>query len=302
MDRVQNWTNSLLDMLEYTHRRAMGSMEMSAASATASRWKAVGPTTSPTDEDEHILPGLFVSSKAAKSQVKVRESVIRELNRALYQKLGTTGITLFSMKSDKPIIAEAFACGINALGAEVEPGLTVAIPLTTVEHDNEQLTWNRTSRNHPHIKVPNCLHADDDPSFFSPCFATKLSSNQGPLQMWLSPSQQLLFDETGELPPRCPCLLCIRSGLEELILAYGKDTNPMRMATCKLVNPPFKILVDHPGGYRSEYCITPATSQVVSTPFPRNSGVYEVRCNEAGDRWYIDQQQMVYTVQSESLN
>lgn len=302
MDSVQNWTNSLLDMLEYTHRRAMGSMEMSAASATASRWKAIDPTTSPTDEDEHVLPGLFVKKKAEKSPVKVRESVIRELNRALYQKLGTTGVTLFSMKSDKPIIAEAFACGINALGAEVDPGLTVAIPLTTVEHDNDQLTWNRTSKNHPHIRVPKCLHADEDPSFFSPCVATKLPGHPGPLQMWLSPSQQLLFDENGDLPPPCPCLLCIRSGLEELTIAYGKETNPMRMATCKLVNPPFKILVDHPGGYRSEYCITPATSQVVSTPFPRNCGAYEVRCNESGDRWYIDQQQMVYTVETESLN
>ena len=302
MDCVQNWTNSLLDMLEYTHRRAMGSMEMSAASATASRWKAIDATTSPTDKDDQVLPGLFVGRKMNKPNIKVRESVLRELNQALYQKLGTTGISLFSVQCDKPMIAEAFACGIDALAADINPGLTVATPLTTVEHDNLQLTWNRSSRNHPHIKVPNCLHADDDPSIFCPCFATKLPSNQGPLPMWLSPSQQLLFDETGELPPRCPCLLCIRSGLQELVLLYGKDTNPMRMSSRQLVNPPFKILVDHPGGYRSEFCTTPASSQVVSTPFPRNCGSYCVRCNETGDRWYVDQQQMVYTISSESLN
>lgn len=304
MDQVQNWTNNLLDMLEYTHRRAMGSMHMSGASDGASRWRAVNPTTTPTDDDLHVVPGLFIAKpRDSEPVIKVRESVLRELNRALDQKLGTTGVTLFSVQDDLELVmADAFRQGVESLGSEIEPRMVGAVPLTTVEHDNLQLTWNRCSRNHPDKKVPNCINADDDPSVFMPCFAVKLAGNQGPLPMWLSPSQQLVFDETGELPPRCPCLLCIRSGLQELVLAYGKDINPMRMATRQLVNPPFKILIDQPGGYDSKHCITPATSQVVSTPFPRNSGTYVVRCNESATQWYVDQQSMVYAIQPESSN
>lgn len=301
MDNLQDWTNHLLDALEYTDRRPI---EMAAAADGASRWRAINPTTSPTDTDEHVLPGLYIAkTKDVTPAIKVRESVLRELHLALNQKLGTTGITLFSVQTDLDLVmVDAFRQGVEALGSEIEPQVMGGVPLTTVEHDNLQLTWNRSSRARPDIKVPDCINADEDPTVYMPCYAVKLVGNQGPLPMWLSPSQQLVFDDSGELPPRCPCLLCIRSALQELVLAYGKDINPMRMATRRLVNPPFKVLVDQPGGYRSEHCVTAADSQVVSTPFPRNSGMYAVRCNEKGDQWYVDQQTMVYNVQPEALN
>ena len=304
LEGVQSWTNSLLDMIEYTHHQgALGSIAMSGS--VSARWRAIDPAAAPTDDDIEIFPGLYTQRiKERTSGVAVRESVLRELHQAIRQKLGTTGLTLFSMETDlKLVMGEAFREGLDALTSEVGPGVKGGAPLTTVEHDNMQLMWNRYSRCRPDVKVPLCINAtDDESSVHMSCFGKSLRGAPGGLHMWLSPSQQMVFDETGDLPNRGPCLLCIRAELQQLVLAYGGDVNPMRTATRPLVVPPFSILVDQPGGYRSECCISPADSQVVTASFPRNSGVYAVRCNERGDQWYVDQQSMVYNVPDVGLN
>lgn len=313
-DSLPSWTNGLLDMLEYTQmqQKAMGSMEMAAAAEGASRWDAIAPTTKPTTEDHHVLPGLYTKKAAEKKKmdppVRVRESVIRELHRAVEQKLGTTGITLFSLDTDRKLLmGEAYLEGIDAVGAEMSVDGVKTMggpPLTEVEHDNQQLMWARTSRRFPDKKVPICINGKegDSGSIYMPCYAYKLPGNQGALQTWLTPGQQHHFDESGEIPPRGECLLCIRAGLQELVLGYGNEINPMRTTTRQLVVPPFSILVDQPGGYRSKHCITNLTSQVVTSPFPRNSGTLVVRTNETGDRWFVDQQDMVYNVEEEPSN
>jgi hypothetical protein len=317
LDRVPSWTNMLLDMLEYTHvhQKAMGSVEMPAAAEGASRWRAIDPTIKPTEEDQAVLPGLYIKKaddkKKIEPPVRVRESVIRELQEVIRQKLGTTGVTLFSLEDDIPLImGKAYREGIDAVGTDMGVGtdehrIIGGVPLTTVEHDNEQLKWGRTSRKFPDRKVPVCINGKEGESgsIYMPCVVYgMLPGNQGALQTWMTPSQQHLFDDTGEVPPAGPCLLCIRAGLQELVLAYGNEINPMRLTTRKLVVPPFSILIDQPGGYRSQHCITPAESQVVTSAFPRNSGTLVVRTNERGDEWYVDQQDMVYNVMTDSVN
>ncbi len=311
---VSTWTNNLLDMLEYSQKTpVVGSMEMAAAADGASRWSAIDPTISPTEDDDCVLPGLYVKKppdkKKSEPLVKVRESVKRQLYQALDQKLGTTGITLFSPSTDEPLIGEAYRAGIDALSADMVVGdvrIKGGPPQTTVEHDIEQLHWGRRSRRFPDKEVPICIYGrrGEEGCIHMPCFAYKLPRNQGALQTWLSPSQQHLFDETGEIPPRGPCLLCIRYGLEENVLSYGTEMNPMRTSERKaFVVPPFEILMDMPGGYRSEHCIKPDDSQVVTSPFPRVSGVeLVVKFNQDGTRCFVDQPNLVYNTPPEALN
>lgn len=311
---VSSWTNHLLDMLEHSQKKpVMGSMEMAAAADGASRWSAIDPTTTPTEEDDCVLPGLYIKKPPDKKRiappVKVRESVKRELYQALEQKLGTTGVSLFSPSTDGPLITAAYHAGIDMFCTEMIVGETPIMggpPLTTVEHDIEQLHWGRTSRRFPDKEVPICIYGrrGEDGCIHMPCFAYKLPRNQGALQTWLSPSQQHHFDETGEIPPRGPCLLCIRYGLEENVLSYGTEMNPRRTSERKaFVVPPFEIKMDMPGGYRSEHCIKPDDSQVVTSPFPRVSGVeLVVKMDETGTKCYVDQPNLVYNTPVEALN
>jgi len=307
LDKVPGWTDMLFDMLEYNESSpgVIGAFHLGGAVEGASRWDAVDPVTSPVkDTVEEAVPRLFVRKDVKK--LMPRETVRREISSLVNRKIGLPGISLYSLDSDLDIVMDAFCSGVEAVGANMNISDTEQViggaPLTTVEHDNLQLYWGRCSYKCPDVKVPICINGSEEGGMYMPCFAHTLPGNQGPLQMWLSVSQQNLFDETGELPPRGPCLLCIRKGLQKLVMVYGTEINMMRMTGRRLVVPPFSILVDQPGGYNSHYCITPASSQVVTTPFPINAGTLMVRTNETGTRWYVDQGELVYNVQPGSLN
>ena len=93
--------------------------------SVSARWRAIDPAAAPTDDDIEIFPGLYTQRiKERTSGVAVRESVLRELHQAIRQKLGTTGLTLFSMETDlKLVMGEAFREGLDALTSEVGPGV-----------------------------------------------------------------------------------------------------------------------------------------------------------------------------------
>jgi len=307
LDKVPGWTDMLFDMLEYNEGvpGVLGAFQLGGAAEGASRWDAVDPVLAPTSADtEEALPGLFVRRDVKK--ITPSENVRREISSLVNRKIGLSGISLYSLDTDLDIIMDGFCAGVEAVGSSMSISDTETViggaPLTTVEHDNQQLYWGRVSARHPDKKVHMCINGSEEGGVYMPCFAHTLPGNQGALQMWLSVSQQNLFDETGELPPRGPCLLCIRKGLQKLVMIHGTETNMMRMSGKRLVVPPFAILVDQPGGYSSQYCITPANSQVVTTPFPVNAGTLLVRTNETGTQWYVDQGELVYNVTAESLN
>lgn len=68
------------------------------------------------------------------------------------------------------------------------PTETFHIPISTVEHDNTQLVWNRVSvaTNTP---VDTCAYGAD-------CEAHKIRANQGALQRYMTASEQVHFDAT----------------------------------------------------------------------------------------------------------
>lgn len=62
------------------------------------------------------------------------------------------------------------------------------IPISTVEHENTQLIWGRVSTS-TGVAVDECSYGAD-------CDAHKIRANQGPLQRYMTPSEQQHFDKT----------------------------------------------------------------------------------------------------------
>lgn len=170
------------------------------------------------------------------------------------------------------------------------------LPLTTVEHDNSQLMWNRCSLKFKDRKVPLCIQAGD----YGRCAGSKIQGSPGPLHMYMSKLEQELFDNQGVLSKEeGPCLLCIRETLTELVLLNGNVQNNF---SANVVVPPFNILIDQPGGYSKQYCLTPDVSPLIGAPFPKGTGALTVCTDELNTKWYIDQGPMVYNAPENPLN
>ena len=166
------------------------------------------------------------------------------------------------------------------------------LPLTTVEHDNSQLMWNRHSLKFKDKKVPLCIQG-------CRCAGSRLQGSPGPLHVYLSKIEQELFDNQGICKEEGPCLLCIRLTLTELFLLNGNVQNNF---SANVVLPPFNILVDQPGGYAKQYCLTPDVSPLIGAPFPKSTGTLTVCTDELNTKWYIDQGPMVYNAPENPLN
>lgn len=67
-------------------------------------------------------------------------------------------------------------------------GTECHIPVSTVEHENTQLVWGRTSTTKK-TPVDFCAYGAD-------CDAYKIRANQGPLQRYMTASEQTHFDKT----------------------------------------------------------------------------------------------------------
>lgn len=107
--------------------------------------------------------------------------------------------------------------------------LNMSVPISTVEHENTQLQWNRVSKTATSTAVPTCKYGPE-------CDACFLENSPGPLQVYLSVECQDQFDQTGKNNPKLLmgsvtcllvnayfltgtvpeeamfCLLCIRRG------------------------------------------------------------------------------------------
>jgi hypothetical protein len=312
---LPSWTHSFLNTLEYVFNAGKRDMKvpMGGASREAKRWDGINPTTSPrAATSTQVLPGLYVQNSPGKKKEvgipKINEGLIRELSDLIKKKSGSNGIVLYSMNTDLRLIMEGYADGVNSIASEMHVGdqkIMSGAPLTSVEHDNSMLYWGIQSKRHPDKLLHTCVHGKscgDTVSMWAPCVALTLEGNQGPLPMWLTPSQKLEFDENGNQPEPGPCLLCIRRNMQEMCIVYGENYNTHRMSDQRPVVPPFSIKMDVPGGYNSNYCTTPETSHVVTTPFPMSSVELCVRTDETGTMWFVDQGRLVYNNEGESLN
>lgn len=180
--------------------------------------------------------------------------------------------------------------GNVVLTLEDQTVLNTSVCISTVDHENIQLQWGRTSLSEPSIAVPVCSYQDE-------CAANTLCGTQGPLGCYLTPLQQEAFDQTAVLPePPYFCLLCIRRDVHAFQLVQSTVTNThMCAGRGVFVIPPFQNLVDVPGGYCASAM---ATTADMLMPIPVNicgvSGTLTVRYDTLASRWFIDQGSIVY--------
>ncbi len=152
------------------------------------------------------------------------------------------------------------------------------VPISTVEHEMTQLEWGRAG-------VPECASREE-------CEALTLPGAPSALPMYLSFEEQLEFDRNRTVPtiPRF-CLLCIRRDAHALsMLKSSLPSTAQQTGRAAFVLPPFKNLVDVPGGYRSSaFCQPIETSRIVAL-----SGQLSVRHCPIRDKWFIDQGNIVF--------
>lgn len=157
------------------------------------------------------------------------------------------------------------------------------VPISTVEHENVQLGWDRPG-------VPLCR-------FGAECDAGLLAGAPGPLPVYLSIAEQDRYDDTGELPQGALfCLLCIRRDCQALYLAHrsaaGGALAPGRPTFCV---PPFQNLVDCPGGYVEQaLAVPPHDRGVVPMAIVGVSPAISVMTNPYTGTKHIDQAGIVY--------
>ena len=156
--------------------------------------------------------------------------------------------------------------------------------VSTVEHDNSQLVWGRDKR------IPVCDYGEE-------CEALSLAGNQGPLQAYLTPTQQQAFEESGKL---CEgphfCLLCIRRDTHAVHLAYSAflSSPDVQLERKVFVIPPFQNLRDQAGGYHSWAMLPEATFMPIKASVAGVSGTLSVKYNPQTTHFYVDQGKMVY--------
>lgn len=165
-----------------------------------------------------------------------------------------------------------------------QSGMYHSVPISTVEHENEMLIFNR------HDNLPLCMHGIS-------CVASKFIHAPGPLNVYLLPSEEEHFKLSGELPDgELPCLVCIRNSIQSLVLdsKIRNYNNPRKMYT---MAPIFQNLVDVPGGYiKSVICTGPiASDYVYSVSIASNTESMVVKHSPESNKWWIDQGMMVYT-------
>lgn len=181
-------------------------------------------------------------------------------------------------------VHEAWQKALLACTPAASEGLLV--PISPVEHENEQLKWGRKN-------VPLCR-------FGSECDACLLENAPGPLHAYLSVQEQDVLDATGQAPKAALfCLLCIRRDCQALYLAHrainGGKLNP---GTNTLCVPPFQNLVDVPGGYVSTALSVPISeSGDVPISIVGVSSKLAVMQNPYTNEMCVDQGNIVYGAQ-----
>ena len=160
------------------------------------------------------------------------------------------------------------------------------IPISPVEHENEQLRWGREG-------VPLCVFGED-------CDGAKLAGAPGPLGAYLSVAEADIVAGGGPVPQGALfCLLCIRRDCQAMYLAHraalgGTVDGDGRPTFCV---PPFQNLVDVPGGYVAASIAVPAAAagcmpiRVVGVA----ANLRVVTDAMTGDR-YVDQAAIVHGV------
>ena len=164
----------------------------------------------------------------------------------------------------------------------------VPVPISTCIHENRQLMYGRRG-------VPLCSNG-------SACSALHVKNNQGPLHIYLMPSEQENFDAgkpTFYKDEKNPfCLLCIRSAMAAVAFACESMQPHAQQDVRRGANFPlaFCNMVDVPGGYKSSAMIPKAdvffhSCNLVNENYHALDGTY----NPHTKQWRISQDALIYT-------
>lgn len=164
------------------------------------------------------------------------------------------------------------------------------IPVSTADHENSQLYWGRKSKK-TGKPIKTCQYGCE-------CAAKTLICNQGCLGIYLTPAEQDEFDATGNIPENALfCLLCIRRDAETI---YITNKSTLKYPQCQVGRgffcvPPFRNLVDVPGGYKSQAIIG---SNHVNAALPASivslSKNMEVVYDHRLQLWHVDQSALIF--------
>ena len=205
---------------------------------------------------------------------KLPPSIVQDFKQLAADRRGSVGVmTSAQVVSGLHETHSAFAQALSATH-RTDSAVDTFVPLSTVEHDNTQLMWNRKDGS----ALCSANHA---------CDATHLKHSQGPLNAYLLPGQA---PETGTL-----CLLCLRLH-SELLNAELNAIDPAGLVLSLM--PPFTNLVNVPGGY-CEWAlgVTPGNHRVFDRQcaIVGSSPYLQARYSVHDDQWWVDQSQIVWT-------
>jgi hypothetical protein len=231
----------------------------------AGRWGSV-QTVQSTGLVEEVAPNVHAAAhhRARKNHAVVAFNAIPPSIRRAYTRLrrndlyGVTGpVYRVSPEYKSTVLSEAWNQCIKTVTVhtmtavdDVASSIPLSIPLSTVEHENEQLRIGRRSTaTGKHLG--ECCEEQN-------CEALGFVGNNKPLHPYLTPSQELDFQRNGTLVEGM-CLLDIRKTITNVVslhrdYTFGVDVHnklPMRV--------PFYNSVNAPGGYRVEHTIGPNT-------------------------------------------
>lgn len=167
------------------------------------------------------------------------------------------------------------------------------IPFSDVTFDNIQLRWGRFWPKDPSIKVPLCAKGAE-------CAAVCIVASQGPLNQWLSPAEEELFQKTGKLPEMSNmCILCHREAAYKCYINGKDNTVGIDMsAVTRPFLPEFYNLINMPGGYKRQYMITVEDAPFIAAPIAKPSSLLtaeKASANVVGySGWYVNQRELIY--------
>lgn len=221
-----------------------------AAGPTDAQAPALLPGVQPplhTNTSEHVPNDNTSFSPEQKQYIlDITKKNIYNTERAL---ITTQQFELASKHKSDALVA----CLLNVAGLCINnnPNEMGFVEISTVEHENTQLVFNRVSKSIPDASVPVCANGAN-------CYTCFMQYTDIPLQIYLSADTQAHFDATGTLPTTSVhssvCLLCIRWEFKKNAIAYIsaiENQHRQHNTNSAFPIPPFQNLCNQPGGYNA---------------------------------------------------
>jgi hypothetical protein len=327
---VLHMSSMIADLVHYAvlHTKAETSYDqfMVGSFNDGNRWLCATPVKYPHGETEkEVLPGVFISHKKKKLKrkhghkvdVKIPPSVLagmKTLTRRSELFMHQRPIFTPAVDYKRNLMDEAWKLGVDILStpfarspSDDAPPMGI-IPFASSTHDDGQLRWGRVSKFNNeslpfcsrHTPVAEGAETEDSISD-SMCVSCKLFATQGPLQVYLTVTQEHEFQTKGALF-HGPCLLCTRESLTRLRIAYQRGGTYAVSQGAPEILPPTQNEVDAPGGYQRKYMMLPSECPFIPVPFAKFTGTLKAKYapihSELYSGWYVDQGEMVVTMGS----